>query len=297
MVKMNFLLLVGTIILVSACGKSAPQGPADANPTNNSAHSDTDTGANPSIEATPSPSASPSPSPSSTPGPTPSVAAVPPPVTAPFQTVTFTGSGFVEGMTVTVDGVDCTDVTLHSSTEFTCVVPTGTQLVNIVVNLPAQMIFVTPFLYTGNLGGLAGADAICATFAATGSKTKNLPGTWRAILSSSMQSAKDRIGLIAGRNITDAQGQVISSTADLWSLNPLLRAARYGQDGQLVTSGATWTGTHEDGTSTLKNCLDWTSEGAVGAIGDSYDKSYWLEVHPSWPCSLPAQLYCINSSN
>lgn len=52
-------------------------------------------------------------------------------------TVTITGSGFLEGVTVVVNGSDCTDVHILSSTQLTCILPNGNiQLVNIVVIPP-----------------------------------------------------------------------------------------------------------------------------------------------------------------
>lgn len=52
-------------------------------------------------------------------------------------TVTITGSGFVDGMTVRVDGNACSNVHLVSSTQLTCVLPNGNiALVNIVITTP-----------------------------------------------------------------------------------------------------------------------------------------------------------------
>ncbi len=53
----------------------------------------------------------------------------------------------------------------------------------------SKRIFVTSTLYSGNLGGLSGADAKCLTAA----QSVNLPGTWKAWLSSSTINAIDRI--------------------------------------------------------------------------------------------------------
>src|SRR5687767_15493240 len=65
----------------------------------------------------------------------------------------------------------------------------------------------------GNLGGLAGADAVCQSLAKAVGSTK----TWRAYLSTSTVDAKSRIGNGPWFN---AKGQQIAtSVADLHSAN------------------------------------------------------------------------------
>jgi hypothetical protein len=54
--------------------------------------------------------------------------------TAGGNTVTITGTGFVAGATVTIDGKACTDVVVVSATSITCVVPAGVAgVVDVVV--------------------------------------------------------------------------------------------------------------------------------------------------------------------
>src|SRR4051812_47271716 len=71
----------------------------------------------------------------------------------------------------------------------------------------------------GNLGGLAGADAVCQELArAVGAGNK----TWRAYLSTSAVDAKSRIGNGPWRNFKGEQ--IAASVADLHSANNKISA-------------------------------------------------------------------------
>jgi len=150
-------------------------------------------------------------------------------------------------------------------------------------------VFVTQTRYQANLGGLAGADAICqATAVAAG-----LPGTdWTAWLSDSTENAIDRI--------PDGQYQLVDGTpvaadkADLTDglLNAAINLSEFGNP----TSGFAWTGTQEDGTDTGNNCDDWTvnSSGSGGdrGITDVRDGQWTkLNAEPA-QCSERYRLYC-----
>src|SRR5688572_28913057 len=72
----------------------------------------------------------------------------------------------------------------------------------------------------GNLGGLAGADAVCQSLAqAVGAGNK----TWRAYLSTSAVDAKSRIGNGPWHNFKGEQ--IASNVADLHSANNKISAA------------------------------------------------------------------------
>jgi hypothetical protein len=62
----------------------------------------------------------------------------------------------------------------------------------------ANFVFVTSRAYTGNLGGLAGADAICQTHAAEA----GLPGTYVAWLATSTVTAPSRLAPARGFRFT-----------------------------------------------------------------------------------------------
>ncbi len=154
-----------------------------------------------------------------------------------------------------------------------------------------------------NLGGLAGADAICQKLAA-GAGAGNR--TWRAYLSTSTAggqaaiNARDRIGKGPWQN---AKGVVVAqSVDDLHSENNKL-----GKEGSLTEKGALVNGrgdtpnTHDiltgsglDGRALSGDatCANWTSAGAGSAQVGHHDKqgggqnpNSWNSAHASSGCS------------
>ncbi len=156
----------------------------------------------------------------------------------------------------------------------------------------------------GNLGGLAGADAVCQSLAqAAGAGSK----TWRAYLSTSTVDAKSRIGNGPWFN---AKGeQIAASVADLHSANNKISATT-----ALTEKGTApnylagnppaptaqplqhdiLTGTNEDGTKNADTCKDWTVGNAdakamlghADRIGRNPGVNSWNAIHPSQGCGM-----------
>lgn len=141
---------------------------------------------------------------------------------------------------------------------------------------PIMSFFITSRTGSGNLGGLAGADATCQALAtAVGAGGK----TWAAYLSTStpMVNAKDRIGTGPWFN---AKGvKVADSVADLHSANSAINKAN-GLDetgtqvkgvGDSPNQHDILTGSLMDGTvNGTANCANWTSDvmaGVTAAVG------------------------------
>jgi len=157
----------------------------------------------------------------------------------------------------------------------------------------------------GNLGGLAGADAVCqslAQAAAAGGKT------WHAYLSTSTVDAKSRIGngpwynfkgeLIA-QNVADLhtadKNKISAATAltekgtapNYLAGNPPAAVAQPLQHDIL-------TGTNEDGTKNADTCKDWTVGdasakamlGHADRLGRNPGVNSWNQSHPSQGCGL-----------
>lgn len=139
----------------------------------------------------------------------------------------------------------------------------------------------------GNLGGLAGADAMCQDLAETAGSTR----TWRAYLSSSAEAARDRIG--DGPWLNTAM-QMVAADNDA-----LHRIGLAGGDPQLVLdeNGVQLpggehdilTGSGADGTLSGGACQDWTSNDpgdqcrlGHGDFGGS--SSSWNDAHNSQGC-------------
>jgi hypothetical protein len=152
-----------------------------------------------------------------------------------------------------------------------------------------------------NLGGLAGADAICQRLAdAAGSSGK----TWHAYLSAEGVNAKDRIGAGPWQNF---KGDVIAT--DVAALHS--DANNINKQTGLTETGATLnglgdkpnqhdmlTGSNADGTLAAgQTCSDWTSDSDGTAMLGHFDRSgpatlaigtSWNAAHPSRGCSQEA---------
>lgn len=157
-----------------------------------------------------------------------------------------------------------------------------------------QIIFVTQEKYTGNLGGLAGADAICQTSASQA----GLSGTFKAWLSDSSASAASRLihhttpyGLVDGT-------VVALNWADLTD-ETLLASISLTQNGNLADEFV-WTGTHATGElvnipGINSTCNNWTSSAAgdTGTMGYTQQSDiYWSETPPAG-CAFSQSLYCV----
>jgi hypothetical protein len=153
----------------------------------------------------------------------------------------------------------------------------------------------------GNLGGLAGADAMCQALARAAGSNK----TWRAYLSTSTVDAKTRIGNGPWFNFKGQQ--IASSVADLHSANNKISAAT-----SLTEKGTTpnylagnppapvaqplqhdiMTGTNEDGTKNADTCKDWTVGNAdaktmlghADRLGRNPGVNSWNAIHASQGC-------------
>ena len=147
----------------------------------------------------------------------------------------------------------------------------------------------------GNLGGLAGADAICQTAAAAvGAGGK----TWRAYLSTNVNNggtlvhAKDRIG--AGPWYNQKLQLIASNVAGLHAAD--LPAANVIDQNGVVTPANRHdilTGSTAGGEATMDNCQNWTSNGGnrdatlghsdSSTTGNGADR--WNNAHASNGCS------------
>jgi uncharacterized protein DUF1554 len=156
----------------------------------------------------------------------------------------------------------------------------------------------------GNLGGLAGSDAVCQSLAqAAGAGSK----TWHAYLSTSTVDAKTRIG--NGPWYNSKGQQIAANVADLHSPNNKISAAT-----ALTEKGTApnylagnppapvaqplqhdiLTGTNEDGTKNADTCKDWTVGdasakamlGHADRLGRNPGVNSWNAIHASQGCGL-----------
>jgi len=155
---------------------------------------------------------------------------------------------------------------------------------------PHKRVFVTQSSYTGALGGLAGADAICQQLADAAA----LAGTFKAWLSSISESAAARIAHATVPYRRTDGALVANDWSDL--IDGQLVAPINLSEEQTVVYGDVWTGTLFDGTAwSVSDCTGFTAEaidqdGACGNAGST--NSQWTDQsRPN--CFTPLHLYCV----
>lgn len=147
-----------------------------------------------------------------------------------------------------------------------------------------------------DLGGLAGADAHCASLAEAAGATGK---TWKAYLSSSDEDARDRIG--AGPWVNAKGVTVARDVDDLHSdANALSKENSLSETGEVVNGRGDspnrhdiLTGSDLDGRLAGDACEDWTSSGEGSAMVGHHDRTgggdhptSWNSAHGSRGCSL-----------
>jgi hypothetical protein len=160
---------------------------------------------------------------------------------------------------------------------------------------PSNLVFVTSTEQPpSSLGGLAGADALCATRAAAA----GLPGTYVAWLSTSTADARDRLGSARGWRRVD--GRAFADTAADVATGAIYFPPRLDETGADVYVGgasapAVATGTVAGGIWAGANldCTGWTgggdaAYGTAEAGGGGFSTMYFAAN----TCSMPSRIYC-----
>lgn len=157
-----------------------------------------------------------------------------------------------------------------------------------------RIVFVTTALYTGNIGGLAGADARCNTAASASTLARVKGRPFKAWLSTQATSAKARLTHGAGPYKTPKGTLVANDFAGLTS-GALKAAIVHSESGLDIGPADVWTGTTTagdfagDGTA----CNSWTTLSGQGQFGRSdTTNASWTAVGTQ-SCSTAAHLYCI----
>lgn len=169
-------------------------------------------------------------------------------------------------------------------------------------------VFVTSERLTGSeIGGLAGADAMCTAYA----NTAGLVGAYKAWLSTSVQSPAtrfdniDRAGpWILPRTTSDGANPpptVATGFTDLTTCDGevcLRHAIDRDQNGTTPTAVAVvWTGTFKDGTFAGLDCTGWTTNVGQGRSGVSTASSpAWTDNSVAPSCDSAFRLYCFQQA-
>lgn len=150
----------------------------------------------------------------------------------------------------------------------------------------SKIIFVTTSVWTGDLGGLSGADEKCNVEA----KSHGLSGTYQALLGSAAGRPATRSIHYPLPYFSETAAYLNSDFHDLFNSgpdnpvnsNPLLHA---------------WTGLTSTGMLTGEDCNGWTdsSSGSNGSAGkvDAVGSAWLNDSSPPSPCSEKFSLYCI----
>ncbi len=166
-----------------------------------------------------------------------------------------------------------------------------------------KRVFKTDHYYTGNMGGLIGADNLCRQSA----NNANLGGTWKAWLSDSKTSASNRIShstvpykRLDGKTLADNWNDLTDGNIQ----NPI-SITEYGVYSQ---DAPVWTNTLPNGniknTNSTYSCNDWTSSRGCSFFGgrqyctesssqgnDGSTGSEWTD-RTSIACSYSDSIYC-----
>jgi hypothetical protein len=154
-----------------------------------------------------------------------------------------------------------------------------------------KKVFVTSAA-NGNLGGLAGADALCQTRASAAGLAN--ASDFKAWLSDSFTDAKDHITTdgpwvrIDGVKVADNKADLVDSS--------LITAISLTEAGTYLGGYLVWTGTGVNGVKSANNCNNWSS-GTNSFQGDGGNESRadasWTSGWPGYDCSFGSgYIYC-----
>lgn len=160
-----------------------------------------------------------------------------------------------------------------------------------------KRVFVTRTTYTGDLGGLQGADQKCQTAA----DAFSIGGTWIAWLSDSSNHALDRI---AGNGPwLNLSGETIFTNRAMLMTLPLANIS-VQENGEAASSSQVWTGTQTGGQQSTSHCDDWSrsnllSGGLYGEFETTGDSNTNDGPTDTWTssgflsdCDNQMRLYC-----
>jgi hypothetical protein len=160
----------------------------------------------------------------------------------------------------------------------------------------SRVVFVTKAAWSGDLGGLKGADDKCTAAA------KGVPAladrTFRAWVSDDASTASSRHPHGKGSYVRVDKAVVANDFSDLTD-GTLAAEISLDEEGNPLPSTdlerSVWTGTIADGVADPFTCGGWKSASAVetGLFGDSLAKDLsWTEKNPS-SCDRNRHLYCL----
>ncbi|MDP3231926.1 MAG: DUF1554 domain-containing protein [Myxococcales bacterium] len=154
-------------------------------------------------------------------------------------------------------------------------------------------VFITSAGYTGNLGGLAGADALCANAA----KAANKGGTWKAFLSSPTEDAITRMADVGPWHQELRDGSLVKTFNNKANLTTSPLTTLYVNEqggGSEFSPRGYWSGTLQTGLRSPESCAGWLDatramRGSRGSGG-----SWFSGVSPT--CDSTDAIVCVEQS-
>ncbi len=157
-----------------------------------------------------------------------------------------------------------------------------------------KIVFVSSIAYSGNLGGVDGANGICNQLAQDG----GLTGSYKAWISTVDSSPATTFNRSKGPYVLVGQAVVASDWNDLTD-SVLSHAIHITEKGTNLY-GTAWTNTHPDGSAIIDSltgtCNNFTSaavsdQAVIGTIAQSYSSEWTRHVVQS--CQALSHIYCI----
>lgn len=162
-----------------------------------------------------------------------------------------------------------------------------------------RVMFLTNATYTGNLGGIAGADTKCSEAARDSSSPVVMGRTFGAWISTSASSPTSRFAKDA-RPIVAPKGESLAPNGwpELASV-PHSSKILWDENGALVTANfVVWTATASNGDAlpggSSSSCGDWTEEDTgTGYAGDADKQDAKWTKDAVTLCAMSGRLYCL----
>lgn len=157
-------------------------------------------------------------------------------------------------------------------------------------------VFVTSTTHFSDaIGGVTGADAICAARAATA----GLPGTFVAWFSDSSANAAARLGSARGFIRLDG-APFADEFSDLAGFGQIFNPLNVNETNKLATGTVTvWTGTTRTGVVDQSTCLNWTSRdaGQGGGTGRVQGGPISWTARSTSGCDSARRLFCFQTDH
>ncbi len=160
---------------------------------------------------------------------------------------------------------------------------------NIICSNGPKTVFISSRTYSGNLGGITGADAKCQTLADAAS----ISGAYKAWISDDSGSpATNHVHNPSRYQLVD--GTVIADSWNDLTDGSLQHSINLGEDSGTYNGNNVWTNTLQQGSinSSSGSCNNWSGVSGSGETGYSPNSDGQWTDYSSRACSVSNRLYC-----